>query len=71
MEIPIELLDQRLHEIVADRERAYRKQFAASANDTMKAVKVVEKAAVSLADATRRAWGSISRPAQQHGLRLS
>lgn len=71
MEIPIELLDQRLHEILADRERAYRKQFASSANETMKAVKVVEKAAVSLADATRRAWGSISRPAQQHGLRLS
>ncbi|MGB9024013.1 MAG: hypothetical protein WCC94_11355, partial [Candidatus Bathyarchaeia archaeon] len=47
------------------------RQFSAAASQTMKAVKSVEKAAANLADATRRAWGSITRPAQQHGLRLS
>jgi hypothetical protein len=71
MEIAIELLDQRIQEIVADREHAYSKRFATAASHTMKAVKSVEKAAANLADATRRAWGSITRPAEQHGLRLS
>lgn len=71
MEIAIELLDQRIQEIIADREHAYSRQFSAAASQTMKAVKSVEKAAANLADATRRAWGSITRPAQQHGLRLS
>lgn len=71
MEIAIELLDQRIQGIIADREHAYSRQFSATASQTMKAVKSVEKAAANLADATRRAWGSITRPAQQHGLRLS
>ncbi len=71
MEIPIERLDKKMTEIISDREGSYRRDFQAAVERVMKSVRSVEKAAQNLAQATERAWGSITRPAMQHGLRLS
>jgi hypothetical protein len=71
MQIVIEQLNERMRDIVADRERSYRRQFAAAVKQVMKSLDSVEKAARNLAEATRRAWGTLTRPAEQHGVRLS
>ena len=71
MEIHIELLNEKMREIVADRERSYSKQFAEASKQVVKSFKSVEKAARNLEEATKRAWGRLSRPAELHGVRLS
>lgn len=60
-----------MREIVADRERSYSKQFAEALDQAVKSFKSVEKAARNLEEAVKRAWGSLSRPAELHGVRLS
>jgi len=71
MEIRVELLNEKMREIVADKERSYRKQFAEASKQVVKSLKSVEKAARNLEEATKRAWGRLSRPAELHGVRLS
>lgn len=71
MQIAIELLDEKMQEIIAGRERSHSKQFATTAKQVMKSLESVEKAARSLAEAIRRVWGSLSRAAEQHGTSLS
>jgi len=71
MEIHVELLNEKMREIVADRERSYGKQFAEALKQVVKSFKSVEKATRNLEEAIKRAWGRLSRPAEQHGVRLS
>jgi len=71
MEIHVELLNEKMREIVADRERSYSRQFAEASKQVVKSFKSIEKAARNLEEATKRAWGSLSRPAELHGVRLS
>jgi hypothetical protein len=71
MEIHVELLNEKMREMVADRERSYGKQFAEALKQVVKSFKSVEKAARKLEEAVKRAWGRLSRPAEQHGVRLS
>jgi predicted nucleic acid-binding Zn-ribbon protein len=71
MQIAIELLDGKMQEIIAGRERSHSKQFATAAKQVMKSLESVLKAARSLAEAIKRAWGSLSRAAEQHGTSLS
>ena len=71
MEIHVDVLNERMREIVADRERSYSKQFAEASKQVVKSFKSVEKAARNLEEATKRAWGRLSRPAELHGVRLS
>jgi len=71
MEIRVELLNEKMREIVADKERSHSKQFAEAAKQVVKSFKSVEKAARNLEEATKRAWGRLSRPAELHGARLS
>jgi len=71
MEIHVELLNEKMREIVADRERSYGKQFAEALKQVVKSFKSVEKAARNLEEAIKQAWGRLSRPAEQHGVRLS
>ena len=71
MEIAIELLNEKMQEISAEIERSHSKQFASAVRHIMKSFSSVEKAAINIGKATRRAWGSITRSAEQHGIRLS
>jgi len=71
MEIAAELLSQRMQEILAAREASWSKVFADAAKQVMRSFGLVEKAAFNVGDATKRAWGSLTRPMEQHGLRLS
>jgi hypothetical protein len=71
MEIHVEVLNEKMREIVADMERSYGKQFAEASKQVVKSFKSVEKAARNLEEATKRAWGRLSRPAELHGVRLS
>jgi len=71
MEIQIEFLNDKMREILADKERSHSKQFAEAVTRVVKSFKSVEKAARNLEDATKRAWGRLSRPAELHGVRLS
>jgi hypothetical protein len=71
MQIEIELLNEKMREISADMERSHSRQFATTAKQVLKSVESVEKAARSLAEAIRRAWGSLSRAAEQHGTNLT
>jgi len=71
MEIHVNVLNEKMREIVADRERSYGKQFAEASKQVVKSFKSVEKAARNLEEATKRAWGRLSRPAELHGVRLS
>lgn len=71
MEIPVQNLDEKMREILDDRERSYRGQFSAAEKRVFKSVALVEKASVSLHEAVKRAWGTLSKPAEQHGARLS
>ncbi len=71
MEIAAELLSQRMQEILVAREASWSKVFADAAKQVMRAFGLVERAALNVRDATKRAWGSLTRPMEQHGLRLS
>jgi len=71
MEIHVELLNEKMREIVANRERSYGKQFAEASKEVVKSFKSVEKAARNLEGAIKQAWGRLSRPAELHGVRLS
>ena len=60
-----------MRQIIDDREHSYRGQFSAAEKRVFKSVASVEKAAANLHDAVKRAWGTLSKPAEQHGARLS
>ena len=62
MEIHIELLNEKMREIVADRERSYSRQFAEASKQVVKSFKSIEKAARNLEEATKRAWGASLGP---------
>lgn len=71
MEIAVEQLSEKIREITANRERSHSKEFAAAVERITRALSSVERAATNLGRATKQAWGSLSRPAEQHGVRLS
>jgi hypothetical protein len=71
VEIAVQNLNEKMRQIVNDRERSYRGQFSAAEKRVFRSVGSVEKAAISLHDAVKRAWGTLSKPAEQHGARLS
>ena len=71
MEIPVQNLSEKMRQIIDDRERSYRGQFSAAEKRVFKSVASVEKAAANLHEAVKRAWGTLSKPAEQHGARLS
>ena len=56
---------------MADRERSYRGKFSSKLKQVFRQVGSVEKAASNLREAVGRAWGTLSKPAEQHGARLS
>ncbi len=71
MEVPIQSLSDKMHEIIADRERSYRGQFTSNEKRILRSVGSVEKAARNLREAIGRAWGTLTKPAEQHGIRLT
>jgi len=71
VEIPVRNLDERMRRIMADAERSYRGKFTSNLKQIFKSVESVEKAASHLREAVGQAWGSLSKPAEQHGVRLS
>lgn len=71
MEIPVRNLDEKMRQIIADRERAYHGKFSSKLKQVFRQVGSVEKAASNLREAVGRAWGTLSKPAEQHGARLS
>jgi len=71
MEIAAEQLSERMQERMAAREASWSKRFAEAAKQMTKSFGQAEKAAFALGEATRHAWGSLTRPMEQHGLRLS
>jgi len=71
VEIPVQNLSEKMRQIIDDRERSYRGQFSAAEKRVFKSVASVEKAAANLHEAVKRAWGTLSKPAEQHGARLS
>jgi len=71
MEIPVQDLGEKMRQIIADRERSYHGRFSSTLKHVFKSVGSVEKAAVNLREAVGRAWGRLSKPAEQHGVRLS
>jgi len=71
VEIPVRNLDERMHRIMADAERSYHGKFSSNLKQIFKSVESVEKAASHIREAVGQAWGSLSKPAEQHGVRLS
>jgi predicted transcriptional regulator len=71
VEIPIRNLDEKMRRIIADRERSHRGKFSSNLKQVFKSVGSVEKAASHLREAVGQAWGTLSKPAEQHGARLS
>lgn len=71
MEIPVQNLSERMRQIIADRERSCHGQFSSALKRVLRTVGSVEKAAANLREAVGRAWGTLSKPAEQHGVRLS
>jgi predicted nucleic acid-binding Zn-ribbon protein len=71
VEIPVRNLDEKMRQIIADRERAYHGKFSSKLKQVFRSVGSVEKAASNLREAVGRAWGTLSKPAEQHGARLS
>jgi predicted nucleic acid-binding Zn-ribbon protein len=71
VEIPIRNLGEKMRQIIADRERSYRGKFSSKLKQVFRQVGSVEKAASNLREAVGRAWGTLSKPAEQHGARLS
>ena len=71
MEIPVRNLSEKMRQIIADRERSYRGKFSSKLKQVFRSIGSVEKAASNLREAVGRAWGTLSKPAEQHGARLS
>jgi len=71
VETPVQNLDEKMHQLIAERERSYRGKFSSTLKHVFKSVGSVEKAAANLREAVGRAWGTLSKPAEQHGIRLS
>lgn len=71
MEIPVRNLGEKMRQIIADRERSYRGKFSSELKQVFRSIGSVEKAASNLREAVGRAWGTLSKPAEQHGARLS
>lgn len=71
MEVPVQNLSEKMRQIIADRERSYRGQFSSNEKRILKSVVAVERAATNLSEAVGRAWGTLTKPAEQHGVRLS
>ena len=71
MEVPVQNLSEKMREIIADRERSYRGQFSSNEKRILRSVGSVEKGARNLREAIGRAWGTLTKPAEQHGIRLT
>ena len=71
MEIHVRNLGEKMRQIIADRGRSYRGKFSSELKQVFRSVGSVEKAASNLREAVGRAWGTLSKPAEQHGARLS
>jgi hypothetical protein len=71
VEIPIQNLGEKMRQIMADRERSYHGKFSSRLKQVFRSVESVEKAASNLREAIGRAWGTLSKPAERHGARLS
>jgi hypothetical protein len=71
VEIHVRNLGEKMRQIIADRERSYRGKFSSELKQVFRSVGSVEKAASNLREAVGRAWGTLSKPAEQHGARLS
>jgi len=71
VEIPVRNLGEKMRQITADRGRSYRGKFSSELKQVFRSVGSVEKAASNLREAVGRAWGTLSKPAEQHGARLS
>jgi hypothetical protein len=71
VEIRARDLNEKVRQIIADRERSYHGKFSSKLKQVSRSVGSVERAASNLEEAVRRAWGILSKPAEQHGVRLS
>jgi hypothetical protein len=71
VEIPVRNLGEKIREIITDRERSYHRKFSSKLKQVFRSIGSVEKAASNLREAVGRAWGTLSKPAEQHGARLS
>ena len=71
MEIPIRNLGEKMRQIITDRERSYHGKFSTKLKQVFRSVGSVERAASNLREAVGSAWGTLSKPAEQHGARLS
>jgi hypothetical protein len=71
VEIPIQNLGEKMRQIITDRERSYHGKFSSKLKQVFRSVGSVEKSASNLREAVGRAWGTLSKPAEQHGARLS
>jgi predicted nucleic acid-binding Zn-ribbon protein len=60
-----------MRQIITDRERSYHGKFSSMLKQVFRSVGSVEKSASNLREAVGRAWGTLSKPAEQHGARLS
>lgn len=71
MEILVQNLSEEMRQIIADRERSYHGQFSSALKRVLRSVESVEKAGANLRGAVGRAWGILTKPAEQHGVRLA
>jgi predicted nucleic acid-binding Zn-ribbon protein len=71
VEIPIRNLGEKMRQIITDRERSYHGKFSTKLKQVFRSVGSVERAASNLREAVGSAWGTLSKPAEQHGARLS
>jgi hypothetical protein len=71
VEIPIRNLGEKMRQIITDRERSCRGKFSTKRKQVFRSVGSVERAASNLREAVGSAWGTLSKPAEQHGARLS
>jgi predicted nucleic acid-binding Zn-ribbon protein len=71
VEIRARDLNEKVRQIIADRQRSYRGKFSSKLKQVFRSVGSVERAASNLREAVGQAWGILSKPAEQHGVRLS
>jgi len=71
VEILVQNLSEEMRQIIADRERSYHGQFSSALKRVLRSVESVEKAGANLRGAVGRAWGILTKPAEQHGVRLA
>jgi len=71
VEIPVHNLGGKMRQIMTDRERSYHGKFSSKLKQVFRSVGSVERAASNLREAVGLAWGTLSKPAEQHGARLS